>query len=249
MAASQIHQLDIDDPIIIWKSWAEARETQDYEGYFQFARQMAIKTNTTCGGRRHSEKTVVSCPWPGSLDLDTLPAAQKMFKDLRHLGAEPRFLAFFGLVGNCRHLQFNQELQANHTFFVREQIKDMSCILLPPLEAYFITSAPAEEKKCPLGWYYKDLCHRCQYPLEYFLVVTWREMHRPPSVGTVQQMRCVVKSCIDLMDTSMDSGGSRGLSHQKKFNFQGTPEGLQERQRPGSRRLDPKAPQRTSRDP
>ena len=46
----------------VWSAWEHARGN---ESYFEFALHMAQSTNTSCGGRRHSKSTVVSCPWPG----------------------------------------------------------------------------------------------------------------------------------------------------------------------------------------
>lgn len=65
-------------------------------------------------------------------------------------------------------------------------------MLMPPLEAYFISSTPAQH--CPPGKLFQD--HRVDKPQEYFLIFTWREMHRAPSRIVSRKMDAAVHSCI-----------------------------------------------------
>ena len=61
-----------------WDIWKGVRDGQDYSG---FACRMASETNTSCGGRCHSEASVVSCPWPG-LPTPGTEDGRKMMSDM-----------------------------------------------------------------------------------------------------------------------------------------------------------------------
>ena len=85
---------------------------------------------------------------------------------------------------------------SNPSIFLQSADQDIALIAMPPLEAYFISSAPT--CRCPVGVYFRNPSDNSCL-LEFFLVATWRNVAKPPTPYLIQKLRGTVDSCIKSM--------------------------------------------------